>query len=169
MAQFEDRFQAVSRSLWCIAAAVLNDRVHADDVVQDAAIVALGKLDEFDAETSFLAWMGQIVRFVALNEGRKRFREHAAQDGLRHEQISAPPSFSDLTFDARIERALSQLEETARACLLLRTVMGLSYKEIAAAVGVPEGTAMSHVFRARKAMRGMLGDIYPRPSAEGAG
>ncbi len=168
-AEFAERFREASRSLWCIAAAVIQDRSRAEDVVQDAAVVALGKLHEFDAATSFLAWMGQIVRFVALNQGRKMMRERAAHDAQRHDGMTRPMTFSDLTLDARVERALAQLDETARACLLLRTVMGLSHREIAAAVGVPEGTAMSHVFRARKAMRGMLGDIHRCASGEGAG
>jgi len=56
----------------------------------------------------------------------------------------------------RVLEALVSLEETARACLLLRTVLDKSYREISLALDIPEGTAMSHVHRARKAMRRML-------------
>ena len=58
-------------------------------------------------------------------------------------------------FDA-VLRSLAALEENARACLLMRTVLGLSYAEIARTLSIPEGTAMSHVHRARKAMRDQL-------------
>src|SRR5262249_54943115 len=68
---FVVRLQASRRTLWCIAAAVLGGRSHADDVLQEAAVVALSKLDQFNPATSFTAWMGQIVRFVALNESRR--------------------------------------------------------------------------------------------------
>src|SRR5690606_21981893 len=60
-------------------------------------------------------------------------------------------------FDDHVLKALGQLDEVARACLLLRTVHDLPYKQIALILEVPEGTAMSHVHRARQAMRRHLG------------
>src|SRR5205085_11053883 len=71
-AAFGAAFEASSRALWCIAAAIVKDRTLAHDVVQEAAVVALRKIDEFDPRTSFAAWAGQIVRFVALNARRGR-------------------------------------------------------------------------------------------------
>jgi RNA polymerase sigma-70 factor (ECF subfamily) len=56
----------------------------------------------------------------------------------------------DMVFDDHVLRALGALEETPRACLLLRVINELSYKEIGRALDIPEGTAMSHVFRARR-------------------
>ena len=52
--------------------------------------------------------------------------------------------------------ALGHLSEVARACLLLRTVEGLDYGEIGRALGIPEGTAMSHVHRSRMRLRAEL-------------
>ena len=52
--------------------------------------------------------------------------------------------------------ALGRLEETARACLLLRVVLDLPYQEISRSLGIPQGTAMSHVHRARRAMASLL-------------
>ena len=60
------------------------------------------------------------------------------------------------SFDDDVVAALMSLDETARACLLMKTVLDLPYREIAAALGVPEGTAMSHVHRARGALRERL-------------
>ncbi len=71
---FAEAFVASSRSLWCIAAGVLGDRTGADDVLQEGAMIALAKLDKFDPDTNFLAWMGRIVRYVALNHARRRRR-----------------------------------------------------------------------------------------------
>ena len=48
-----------------LAAAILHDKTAALDVVQEAAVVAMNKLAEFDPRTSFAAWAGQIVRFLA--------------------------------------------------------------------------------------------------------
>ena len=49
------------------------------------------------------------------------------------------------------------MSETARSCLLLKTVMELEYREIAVLLDIAEGTAMSHVHRARNRMRELLG------------
>ena len=161
--EFADRFRQSSRALWCIAASVCGDRAGAEDAVQEAAVIALGKLGEFTPGTSFLAWMGQIVRFVAMNAGRKAGRRGAilrsgAALGVEPDQRQA----EDLPPELR--GAMAELEETARTCLLLRIVGGMSYQQISAALGIPEGTAMSHVFRARK----LLGGKVPAPTKGGA-
>lgn len=155
-------------TLWCIAASVLSDRAHADDVIQEAAAIALPKLDQFDRATSFPAWVGQIVRFVALNELRRRQRQRQsgadpeilgaaaapdAQGRVRSLDIAGRLVPDQTVFDDRVAKALGQLDEVARSCLLLRTVREMPYNEIAAVLGIPEGTAMSHVHRARAAMR----------------
>ena len=168
--EMAEHFQASYRVLWCIAAGVVNERSRAEDIVQEAAMIALAKLDQFDRSTSFTAWAGQIVRFVALNEGRKKQRETEMKLGFQHTvselargpRAGAPidPRGSLVTdqdqFDDEVLGALKGLEETARACLLLRTTHDLPYSEIALIMGIPEGTAMSHVHRSRTAMRKAL-------------
>jgi RNA polymerase sigma-70 factor (ECF subfamily) len=52
--------------------------------------------------------------------------------------------------------ALEQVGDVARACLLLRTIESLDYRQIAQLLEIPEGTAMSHVHRARRLLRGQL-------------
>lgn len=172
-AEFARRFRECSRLLWCIAASVVNDRSVADDVVQDAAMIALGKLDQFDPSTSFPAWAGQVVRFTALNHARKTQRERRLlsevreSGGVRETDTSSGPQRAAVSsygqpipgaeaFDDQVQEALADLEETARACLLMKTTLDMAYTDIARALGIPEGTAMSHVHRARKAMRERL-------------
>jgi len=166
--RFGELFESHSRKLWCVAAAVMGDRARAVDVVQDAALIALGKLNEFDPASSFGAWMSQIVRYVALNEGRKKRRDmptltdpsimDSAQGRSlieRSASVDAQGRVSGFQheFDDAVCGALESLEETPRTCLLMKTVLELPYVEIAELLGIPEGTAMSHVHRARKAMR----------------
>jgi RNA polymerase sigma-70 factor (ECF subfamily) len=164
--QFASRYEEVRGTLWYIAAAILGDRTGAHDVVQEAATIAMGKLGEFDPSSNFTAWMGQIVRYVALNEARSRQRRRTAvtspeaispgsivSAGGRH-AVQDPPGVEQ--FDDHVAAVLMTLDETARTCLLLRVVRGLAYHEIAAALGIPEGTAMSHVHRSRMALRERL-------------
>lgn len=169
--EFASHFKAASGGLWCIAVAVLGRRTEAEDVLQDAAAIALTKLDSFDRDTSFAAWMGEIVRNVARNFARKEERRRtsptdpqtidAVRPGAGPE--ARPVLRADLgvredqaEFDDRLMTALGGLDETARICLLLRTLESLSYREISRVVGVPEGTAMSHVHRSRQALRTAL-------------
>ena len=168
-AQFERRFGEARQTLWCIAAAVLGRRDRAEDVLQDAVVTALTKLDQFDPSTSFSSWMGQIVRFTALNARRDEINRPIVQ-GVDPEFMpssdrtpQAPPVDAQGSvipgqgsFDDRVLGALALLGETPRACLLLRTVRGLSYKEIARVLDLPEGTCMSHVHRARTVLRRSL-------------
>ncbi len=177
---FAARLAAAAPALWTVAAAVLGDRGRAEDVVQEAALIALGKLERFDPRTSFSAWMGAIVRNVARNEARKRGRqatqalppEHVAEYSDARAARSpgdaspAPATLGGLegalaleesAFDDEVRAALLELRPVARAALLLRTVQGLDYQEIAALLAIRPGTAMSHVHRAREALRERLG------------
>jgi RNA polymerase sigma-70 factor (ECF subfamily) len=180
--EFATELERSSRTLWCIAVAIVRDRCEAEDVVQEAAVIGLSKIEQFDPSTSFAAWMGAIVRFVALNQSRRTSRRNVALtdpaaleaagdrgrgDGGRGGAAEAGGTgvissdgrllVDQGAFDDEVLRALTSLEETARACLLLRTLLDLPYREISLALGIPEGTAMSHVHRARGVMRRELG------------
>lgn len=180
--EFSAQFEASYRAFWLIAAGVVNDAALAEDVVQEAAIIALDKLGEFEQGTNFKAWMGQIVRYVALNHFRKhRHRRSAPLDPAIMEQVVLPSRSSEPIpelklsgrgqlpagqhhFDDIVVQALDSLTEVARACLLLRTVEGLSYAEVASLLEIPEGTAMSHVHRARRQLRDCLTEPTDRVS-----
>lgn len=165
---FGGEFRAASRILWLIAVGIVGDPNEAEDVVQDAAMVAYRKRHLFEPGTSFRAWLGAIVRNVALNVKRSRKRRRGAVNGFaeRHGKLgSGDPSQSeaivmDLGLDARVVVALSEIADIPRACLLLRTVGELHYAEIATVLDIPEGTAMSHVHRSRAALRERLTPVW---------
>ena len=69
-AEFAEQFKASFRTLWTVAVGIVRDPALAEDVVQDAAIIALGKFDQYQPGSNFTAWMAQMVRFVALNQSR---------------------------------------------------------------------------------------------------
>lgn len=167
--EFAAQFRASSRVLWLIAVGILGDASAAEDILQDAAVVALRKLDQFQAGTSFRAWAGTIVRNVALNALRSdRRRRNTVADwsdcaGLMTSTTPDECSVERLResiVDSRIGAALLGMGDVARACLLLRTVGDLQYSEIAHLLGIPEGTAMSHVHRARTYLREKLAPVW---------
>ena len=174
--KFAEFFENSWRTLWCVAAAVLGSRDEVEDVLQESALIALGKLGDFDPQSNFTAWMAQIVRYTALNTARRRARrravasihddlvEQAAGSERRGNGFVSTSVRGDLpvyeeAFDDRLLGALKSLGEMPRACLLLRTVQDLSYREISQVLGIPEGTAMSHVHRTRQALRERLAPI----------
>ncbi|MAG57612.1 MAG: hypothetical protein CMJ83_15070 [Planctomycetes bacterium] len=172
--EFAALFQRSAQVLWCLAAAVLGRPKDADDVLQESALIALKKLDDLRDQDGFEAWMGQIVRYTALNARRKADRRppvvgDAGSDDCVLDRVAAPEDApapvvtaggdllpSQVAFDDQVLDALRDLAETARACLLMKTVMELDYKHIARVLGIAEGTAMSHVHRARSRMRAAL-------------
>jgi RNA polymerase sigma-70 factor (ECF subfamily) len=175
--EFATRFQASARALWTVAAGILGQRSEAEDVLQDAALMALAKLDRFEPGTNFLAWMGSFVRNVALNRRRKAVRRqtesfdpgsldaHAAgeRNGKHLTGVEGAPidtrgalRLDQHDFDDRVLEALQSLGEVPRACLLLRAVTELGYRDIASLLAIPEGTAMSHVHRSRVFLRAKL-------------
>lgn len=161
-AAFASLFSGASKGLWCIAAAIVRDRSLAHDIVQEAAVTALGKLDQFSPGTSFAAWMGQIVRYTALNELRRGKRARTTPvdpHTMVHARANEASTPEMDGMDPALQSALDTLEDTARTCLIMRTVMDMPYRNISAALGIPEGTAMSHVHRSRTALRSVLAEV----------
>jgi len=152
-----------------------GDHAEADDILQEASIIALRKRDDFTAGTNFAAWMSQIVRLTALNHVKKMSRgaitvtdpatidRADATAGRGTDWASSVDSDGRLSkhqtdFDDEVCSALREIGDVARACLLLRVVHQLSYEEIAETLEIPPGTAMSHVHRAKQSLRHQLGD-----------
>ena len=150
--------------------------------MQESALIALGKLHQFEVNTNFDAWMAQIVRNVANNARRKRARRRSlnangsipksapaptqAGESLDGEHLEFGIRFSvTVDFDDNVLEALQNLDEIPRTCLLMRIILGHSYREIASTLDIAEVTAMSHVHRSRKRLRDALAPIYMHGSA----
>jgi RNA polymerase sigma-70 factor (ECF subfamily) len=182
--RFAALFQIAYGRLWLIAAAIIGDRAGAEDIVQEAAMAALDKLHQFEPGTNFNAWLARFVRWHAFNYARKQAGRgtHPTDphqlDVSRGEDQAHPPSLeADAAgriaeyqphYDDQVVHALQSINDTGRACILLRTVHQLSYREISQLLAIPEGTAMSHVHRARQQLRDQLQgySTYPENQSE---
>jgi RNA polymerase sigma-70 factor, ECF subfamily len=136
-----------------------RDRVEAEDLVQETYVKALKGFSSFRAGTNFRAWMYRILRntFLTSRSGMKQ------TVSLDDEEAAEPAACDDpesLLFaranEEEIRRALDQLPVAHREIVLLCDVEEMSYKEISELVGIPMGTVMSRLSRARQAMRALL-------------
>lgn len=162
--------QSQSR-LWTIAAAIVGDRSLAEDVVQEAAITGLRRLPDFREGTNFVGWISQIVRFTALNHLKMRKRCKVSSLDVHTDvvadssQVTNPAASITMAgelapgqneFDDQVARAIQNLDEVRRSCFLLRVIHNLDYRDISEMLDIPEGTAMSHVHRAKSELRKAL-------------
>ena len=140
----------------------LRNEQDADDVVQEASLRAFRYFRTFSGGNG-RAWFLTIVR-NACSRWRSRNLSAPADcfDEEQHSDVrpASDPEMLVLQTDdiTLIERALSRLPDRFRELLVLRELEGLSYRDLADAKGIPIGTVMSGLSRARQALRGAVDD-----------
>lgn len=138
------------------ARALTGDRTAADDLVQDTLERAWSKLHLWRHGSDLRAWLFTIMHNVFINQVRSRSNERLVAidetPDLPEESRSAPGEFDMHDLEA----ALKRLPEEQRAVLLLVGLEQLSYEETARALGIPIGTVMSRLSRARARLRSLM-------------
>lgn len=138
------------------ARALTGDPAWADDLVQDTAERALTRVRMFRPESNLRAWLLTILRHLYIDQLRAR-REIAIDDEQGPWQtLEAPSGQVDSLILRDVQRMLYRLPFEQREVLLLVCVEELSYQEVASVLGVPIGTVMSRLARAREHMRRLL-------------
>jgi RNA polymerase sigma-70 factor (ECF subfamily) len=126
----------------------------AEDATQDVFLKLFERAHGFDGRARFSTWLHRFAVNLCLHRlERERLRVTRALPDHEGELIdsSAPPleSLSRTEARAALERLLARLTPEHRTVLVLRELEGLSYREIAASLEIPEGTVMSRLARAR--------------------
>ncbi len=145
-----------------VARSMTRSVADAEDLVQETLLRAYRGIARFDGEHP-RAWLLTILRNTAINQGRRR-RPLLLLDGDDGLERLAPTLAEDNPetivmerhLDAPLEAAFAALPAKARQTVVLVDVHGLSYAEAARAIGIPVGTLMSRLHRARKRMRRRL-------------
>ena len=142
---------------YTLARYLMRNAQDAEDVVQDACLRALKYFEGFRGEegTSARAWLLTIVRNTA-HTWRKRHRPDALAVEFDESQHSEAIADRDPEAEETLGRALEHLAPEFREVIVLRELQGLSYKEISDVVGVPVGTVMSRLSRARARLQEAL-------------
>jgi RNA polymerase sigma-70 factor (ECF subfamily) len=187
MRAFQQLVERHQRRGFALALALVRDENDARELVQDAFLRVFKSLPTFQGDSSFYTWFYRIITNLGIDLLRKPGR-HTME--LEEERLGAEGDEAEVPYLARLdgqsplemvrrreiavrlEAALAELPSYHRAVILLREVEGLSYEEIAQAMGVSKGTIMSRLFHARQKLQRALGGFYeeqlgPRPVDDG--
>ena len=158
---FEQIYRTHSSRLYSLTCRMVGNVTEAEDLLQEIFLSAHRKLDSFRGDAALGTWLYRL----ATNQCLDYLRSRAARAGQVTDTIEDDPTL----FDARsrgiaeqtvakmdLERALAQLPEGARAAFVLHDIQGLEHREVAAALGIAEGTSKSQVHKARLRLRGLL-------------
>jgi RNA polymerase sigma factor (sigma-70 family) len=153
---------------------LLHDDQEAQDAVQDAFMRAMRYAGGFRGGDS-RAWLLAIVRnvcYTQLSHSRAAAASNVVFDDEQHKGAAAPAADPEAAALGRVDRealtrALEALPVEYRETIVMREMEGLSYKEIAGAAGVPIGTVMSRLARARDRLRLSLSGKPGEPAKGG--
>ncbi|AIP66300.1 sigma-70 family RNA polymerase sigma factor [Burkholderia thailandensis] len=145
------------------ARALTGDAAWADDLVQDTAERALSRMGAFRPDSNLRAWLLTILRHLYIDQLRARREFAVDDDDGPWRTLEAPVGQVDALVLRDVQRMLYRLPLDQREVLLLVCVEELSYQEASAVLGVPVGTVMSRLARAREHMRALLTDAPRRP------
>jgi len=136
------------------ARALVSDRASADDLVQDTLERAWAKLHLYRRGTDLRAWLFTVMHNVHVN----KVRSARATDPLEDEmpELAQRAAQGDSLVMRDLDRAIARLPDEQRAVLLLVTLEEMSYDQVARALGIPIGTVMSRLSRAREKLRAMM-------------
>ena len=149
---------------------MVRNREDARDLAQESFVRAFQNLKSFRLESSFYTWLYRIAMNTAIDHLRRQ-KQRAAEaydEGIATKEVggvmstgahndSPGRSLERKRLHEKLLAALETLPEDQRQAIVLREIDGLSYREIAEILDIPEGTVMSRLFYARKKLQGALG------------
>jgi RNA polymerase sigma-70 factor (ECF subfamily) len=169
---FKKLVQRHQRRAFAIALGLLRDEQDAREVVQEAFLRVHRSLDSFEGGSTFFTWLYRIVTNLSIDLLRKPSRRNAELDETREVDEQDIPLLSRIDgadpldvlrraeIRNKLEAALEALPVYHRGVIVMREVEGLSYEEMAEAMGVSKGTIMSRLFHARQKLQHALADCY---------
>jgi len=157
------------RKILRLLSRMLRDQSEIEDVMQEAFIKAYRALPQFRGDSAFYTWLYRIAINTARNWMASQSRRPSSPNSPQSEDGETFDEIDNLTDNNTPESLLASREiaesvndsiqalpEELRTAIVLREIEGLSYEEIAQAMGCPIGTVRSRIFRAREAIAAKL-------------
>lgn len=193
MAAFRQLVERHQRRAFAIALSLVRDENDARELVQDAFLRVFKGIHSFQGGSSFFTWLYRIITNLSIDLIRKPGRQLVDIDESRFETDESQEAEFPLVsrvdgadpvdvvrrreIAGRLQTALDALPPYHRGVIVMREIEGLSYEEMAQAMGVSKGTIMSRLFHARQKLQKALADCYTEqvgpipesPASEGGG
>ena len=160
---FEALVVAYQKQVYNLALRTVGNEEDARDLAQDAFIRAFSSLSGFRGDSKFSVWLYRLTSNICIDFLRSRAKKRtvsmtwtddegddAGELEIPDERFSPEAQLERTSMRESVQRGLESLSPQYRQILLLREVDGLSYDEIARALGIEAGTVKSRIFRARK-------------------
>jgi RNA polymerase sigma-70 factor (ECF subfamily) len=163
LAAFEEIYRQHAGRLFSLTCRLLGNAADAEDLLQEIFLSAHRKLESFRGDSALGTWLYRLATNLCLDHLRSRAgRSSALTDSLDDEPglfDRATSGLAERTVTRMdLERALARLPEGCRAAFVLHDIEGLEHREVAAVLGIAEGTSKSQVHKARLRLRLLLGE-----------
>jgi len=170
MDAFESLVRKHQQRIYALCRRLTGAHQSADDLAQETFVKAYFALGRFDADWPLYPWLRKIAVNAGLNYIKARGRERSLEDGPPGDRRTPTAARADdpqerlerAEFQARFERAVETLPPDQKSVFVLRFHESLSYEEISRALGLPVGTVMSRLNRARRRLKDLLADSLAR-------
>ena len=168
---FELLMRRYNRPLYRTARSIVRDDAEAEDVLQDAYLLAFQNLEQFRGDSTSLTWLTRIVVNNAIARSRKMKRRaeiiaigsepdwetHPANASMHLDSTEQPEQATERSeMRCLIEKKIDELPETFRSVFMLRGLEEMSVEDTAACLGIPEATVRTRYFRAKGLLREAL-------------
>lgn len=156
--QIENEFKnAISdlypRLLRSISAYLAGSSVDAEDIVQETFLKAYRNLGSFEGKSGLYTWLYTIARNLSIDEFRKRkYEKNISSVSVDEFELESDSFETELEKEniLNLRKAIAELPDLLKSVVIMKTVDGFSYEEIAEITGVNEQTLKNRMFRARK-------------------
>lgn len=149
--------------VWRFCMHILQNHSVADDATQECFVRAFRFMKTYKGRSKFSTWLLSIARNCAMDEMRRSGRKRRVEQELR---ATRSPGTEELATSLEIREALAELPAELREPVVLIDILGLSYAETAAVLGLASGTVKSRVHRARMVLADRLSDKEEEAAGE---
>ena len=170
---FNELVVTYQRRVFALVFRMLGRRDEAEDLAQEVFVQVFKAIDQFRGESKLSTWIYRIAVNLCKNRTKYLSRRHvgrqddvdalaeratfASAKGVSVGDVSRPDELVEgMQLELVVKRAIAQIDPDFRTVLVLRDVEDLSYEEIAAITGLPDGTVKSRIHRGRVQLRALV-------------